>query len=87
MNSNIEQKIAQWANNLRESMSLTQYLQLFAINTINIETYESVPSESIESVVTELSTVLYDPSYFGMARYFNALDGRNYELILVFQGG
>lgn len=46
-----------------------------------------MPLESIESVVTEMSSVLYDPNYFGLARYFNALDGRNYELILVFEGG
>lgn len=49
--------------------------------------YESVPSENIADVVEELSNVLYDPIKTELARYYNALDGRNYELILVFQGG
>lgn len=59
-------------------MSLTQYFQLFAINNINIEIYESVPSENIADVVAELSNGLYDPIYTELARYYNALDGRNY---------
>ena len=68
-------------------MSLTQYLQLFAINNINIEFYESVPSENIANVVARLSKGLDDSIYTELARYYNALDGRDYELILVFQGG
>lgn len=87
INNNLLQIIHQWAQVLRLSMPLTQYLQLYGIQNVQIENYASIPSTYVAQVVEKLSTSLTNNAFNQVAPYYNSISADNYEVLIVLQGG
>lgn len=87
VNNNALQIVHQWAQVLRLSMPLTQYLQLYGIQNVQIENYASIPSAYVAQVVEKLSTALVNSPFNQVAPYYNSISADNYEILIVLQGG
>lgn len=78
VNSNLLQIVNQWAQVLRLSMPLTQYLQLYGIQNVQIENYTSVPAAYVAQVVEKLSTALVSSPFNQVTPYYNSINADNY---------
>jgi hypothetical protein len=78
VNSNLAQIVTQWAQILRSSMTLTQYLQLYGVMNVAIEDYASIPSDYIVQAVEKLSIGLSDPKYNQVVTYSASVSANNY---------
>lgn len=87
VNNNLLQIVQQWAQVLRLSMPLTQYLQLYGIQNVQIENYASIPSVYVAQVVEKLSTALVSSPFTQVATFYNSISADNYEVLIVLQGG
>jgi hypothetical protein len=77
----------QWAVSIKGRMSLSKYLQLYGIHSSQAYTFASVPISYLVQVVEKGSPALTNPDFTGIGTFSKAVDGQNYDIIIVLQGG
>jgi hypothetical protein len=87
LNSGLQQIIKQWATSIRGRMGLGQYLQLYGIHTSQAYTFPSIPADYLVQVVEKASPALTNPAFTDIGIYSKLIDGQNYEIIVVLEGG
>lgn len=87
VNPGLLQISKQWATSMKGRMPLLQYVQLFGIHTTQAYTFAWVPIDYLVPVIEKGSPGLTNATFTDVGIFSRLIDGQNYEIIIVLQGG